>query len=85
MSSATNIRRSRRIIDRQQTGDESDPAFVAALEGHQPSGSDKNTRPQPRRGVRRQPTGDMELELMMAIENDTEEQAKPPEDPQQGK
>ena len=67
----------RRGVQRQPTGDDSDPLFVLAQKQHAASSAEQKQQKgaTPRRGVRRQPTGDCDLELMAEMEMmDTEDE-----------
>ena len=62
-------------MQRQPTGDDSDPLFVLAQQ-QQAAPTEQTQGATPRRGVRRQPTGDCDLELMAEMDMmDAEEKA----------
>lgn len=79
-TTASTLSRTRPLVDRQPTGDQSEGimALAAKLDSSAGKSSAKNT--EPRRGVRRQPTGDMELELLAAIESDDDQKGEMPPD-----
>ena len=66
----------RRGIQRQPTGDDSDPLFVLAAQQQQAAAAEKSQGAAPRRGVRRQPTGDCDLELMAEMDAMDAEEAE---------
>jgi hypothetical protein len=78
----------RRSVDRQPTGDDSDPFFqLCAQKAADASGKEasqeqqqqqqRSKRAPARRGVRRKPTGDADLELMAAVEGDLNDVPEP--------
>ena len=60
----------RRGVQRQPTGDDSDPLFMLAQQQQQQQEQQTSSSQgaTPRRGVRRQPTGDCDLELMAEMD-----------------
>eukprot|EP00977_Amphora_coffeiformis_P008129 scaffold1818_cov162-Amphora_coffeaeformis.AAC.14 len=59
----------RRGVQRQPTGDDSDPLFILAQQQQAASAEQQTSQgATPRRGVRRQPTGDCDLELMAEMD-----------------